>query len=117
MKLPIDVVRGTNPVLFRWRQLLETPIGMKCINHEGPLSPTVESAVADLIGVAKQLEHENVILKMQLDEVKQINQDLVASHSDQLSKLAELQRENETLASRVGCDVEDQRITRRRGRG
>lgn len=89
MKLPIDVIPGTRPVLFRWRQLLDTPIGLKCINHEGPLSPTVESAVADLIGVAKQLEHENVILKMHLDEVKQINQGLAERAASQSELLTE----------------------------
>ena len=61
MNLPIDLIPNTTPPRFRWRQVIDTPIGKKTIEHEGLLPPSVESAVAALVGITKQqvIEIEN----------------------------------------------------------
>lgn len=56
--LPIDVVPGTDLPRFRWRQVLGTPIGQRVVDHEGPLPPSVEGAVAALVALARRLEGE-----------------------------------------------------------
>ncbi len=66
MNLPIDVINNSTPPRFRWRQVLETPIGTRILDHEGPLPPTVEMAVVGLIGIAKQLALDNEELKTRL---------------------------------------------------
>ena len=65
--LPIDVIPGISP-RFRWRQTVETPIGRKVVTNEGALGlPSVEEAVARLIGMAKELQTENQELRRQLE--------------------------------------------------
>lgn len=54
IELPIDVVPGRGPPRFRWRQMVSSPVGTKWVNHEGPLPPSVEEAVAALVRLAKQ---------------------------------------------------------------
>lgn len=66
MVLPIDVVPGTNPPQFRWRQVVDTIAGKRVVNHEGALPPSVERAVETLIGVTKQLLMENAALQGQV---------------------------------------------------
>lgn len=65
--LPITVVPGTNPPVFRWQQKVSTPVGQQWVEHEGSLPPTIESAVCALIGVAKQLLYDNAMLQGQVD--------------------------------------------------
>lgn len=65
--MPIDVVPGRSPPIFRWRQTVDTPIGKKVVEHEGALPPTAECAVATLIGIAKQLILHNQMLTGTLD--------------------------------------------------
>jgi hypothetical protein len=60
MELPIDLIPDTNPPRFRWWQTSRNPANgegvlQKC---EGLLPPAIESAVAELIGVAKQLQRD-----------------------------------------------------------
>lgn len=62
MNLPIDVIPNTTPPRFHWRQVVDTPIGKKTVEHEGLLPPSLEPAVLDLIGIAKQLAAENAEL-------------------------------------------------------
>lgn len=59
MNMPIDVVPGSNPPIFRWRQTVETVSGRTTVNHEGTLAAPVESAIVALIKLAKQLAAEN----------------------------------------------------------
>ena len=66
MNLPIDVIPNSRPQKFRWRQVIDTPIGKKVIDHEGEVIPSVETALMDLIGITKQLELENARLKEQV---------------------------------------------------
>lgn len=54
--LPIDVVPGTDPPLFRWRHTVSTPAGPRTVDCGGPLPPSVEGAVRELIGRARQLQ-------------------------------------------------------------
>ena len=70
INLPIDVVPGNVPPVFRWRQLVDTPVGARTVEHEGPLPPSVEVAVKSLIGVAKQLALENKELRRRLEEAQ-----------------------------------------------
>ena len=64
VRLPIDVVVGPNRTPhFKWTQAVDTPAGKRVVEHEGPLPPTVEVAVARLIAVAKQLLMDNAALK------------------------------------------------------
>lgn len=64
MDLPIDLVStSVTPPHFRWRQVVDTPVGMRVIDHEGLLPPNIEGAVFALVGIAKQLSTENEALK------------------------------------------------------
>lgn len=58
MGLPIDLIPGTSPPRFRWRQTLTTPIGTRVVDHEGRLPLILEGAVLELIGIAKQRAKE-----------------------------------------------------------
>ena len=62
IKLPIDVMPGTNPPIFRWIQVVDTPNGWVTIDHEEALPSTVEKAVAHLIKIAKQLMTDNAVV-------------------------------------------------------
>ena len=66
VRLPIDVVPGTDPPIFKWWQVVDTIAGRDVIKHEGMLPPTVEVAVERIISVAKQSLMENVSLKGQV---------------------------------------------------
>jgi hypothetical protein len=64
MQLPIDQVDSPNGLLlFRWRQLVSSPIGETWVEHQGQLPPTVEAAVSMVIGIAKKLTAENEELR------------------------------------------------------
>lgn len=85
MNLPIDVVKHSRPMRFRWTQTIDTLLGRKTVNCEGSLQQSVEQAIADLISLAKQQAKE-------IAQLKDINQgfaDRIAKQSDQLSKNAE----------------------------
>ncbi len=56
MKLPIDVVPGTNPPKFRWGQSVNTPSGKRMVEYEGPLPPSVEEAVVELVKSTGRLQ-------------------------------------------------------------
>lgn len=66
--LPIDVVPGTNPPIFRWNQLIDRQI----IHHEGALPASVEVAVSRLISIAKQLLMDNAALHGQVDGLSKL---------------------------------------------
>lgn len=64
MILPIDLVPGTNPPCFRWRQAVTAPSGeMLMVDHEGTLPQTVEVEVAALIALAKCQQQEIASLR------------------------------------------------------
>lgn len=82
MKLPINMVPGSNPPLFRWRQVVDTPVGKRWIENEGMLPPSVEVAVASLIGIANRLALDN-------EKLRHINEELaeqVGARSEMSSK-------------------------------
>ena len=69
MNLPIDVVppgRLPAPPKFRWRQVVTTPNGPASVECEGSVVPSMERALVDLIGIARQLALENAQLKLEL---------------------------------------------------
>lgn len=63
MELPITVVPGTNPPIFRWTQTTATPIGQRKVEHEGSLPATIETELVHLIGITKQLMFDNAALR------------------------------------------------------
>lgn len=63
VRLPIDIVPGTNPPMFRWKQAVSTPNGTSVVDHEAQLPVTVEVSVQRLIRVTKQLLLENAALR------------------------------------------------------
>jgi hypothetical protein len=66
VNLPIDVLPNSSPPRFCWRQIVDTPVGSRVIEHEGMLPPNIETAVQSLIGIAKQLALENNELKVKI---------------------------------------------------
>ena len=68
MNLPIDVIpsRLPAPPKFRWRQTVTTLNGTASIECTGPVIPSMEQALVDLIKIAKQLAMENDQLKLEL---------------------------------------------------
>lgn len=77
MKLPIDVIPGTNPPKFRWNQTVDSIAGVRTVQHEGTLPPIVENAVVLLIGVAKH----TAIERDKLAAFKKWVHDYLDSHS------------------------------------
>ena len=90
IKLPIDVVPGTNPPVFHWTQLVDTFNGKQVMEYREALPPNVEVAVQRLVSVAKQLLMENAALRGQV----QGHCDRIAAQSELLSKKAEAQSSN-----------------------
>lgn len=84
--LPIDVVRGSDPPMFRWKQTISTPDGRRVVHHEGQLPCAVEVAVSRMVAIVKQLLHDNMMLRGQLkgQAVR------LASQDEQLNKKAEV---------------------------
>lgn len=85
MAIPIDVVPDTNPPKFRWRQVVDSIAGIRVVDHEGTLPPTVEVAVVGLIDMAKELMGDNAILRGQVQGMS----DRIGAQSELLSKKAE----------------------------
>lgn len=60
LRLPIDVIPGHSPTMFRWQMVVDTPDGSKrsqdCM---GALPPNIERVVEELIELAKKLRAEN----------------------------------------------------------
>lgn len=85
MNLPIELIPGTSPPKFRWRQTVTTPIGPITIDQEGLLPPAVDNAVGALITMTRQLLADNEALRKQIDgHVARI-----AAQSELLRKRAE----------------------------
>lgn len=88
IKLPIDVVAGTDPPIFKWQQVVDTLTGRQVVDHEEALPATVEVAVARLISITKQVLMDNAGLQGQVKG----HCDRIAAQSDLLSKRAEAQQ-------------------------
>ena len=85
MNLPIDVVSGTDPPIFRWKQVVDTIDGKRVVEHESSLPCTVEMAVSRLVTIAKQLLMDNAALQGQVMGMA----DRIAAQSELLGKRAE----------------------------
>ncbi len=68
MNLPIDHIQGTNPPKFKWKQTVVTLTGSHTSECEGMVQITIEKALLELIGLAKQQEKEIETLKKDLVE-------------------------------------------------
>lgn len=85
-ELPIDVVKGSRPLTFKWRQTVSTPTGMKVIEHRGSLPASVEDSVLLTIDMVKVLLRENDTLM-----------ERIAAQSELLSKKAEKVPQNKEV--------------------
>lgn len=74
IKLPIDVVPGVRPLTFHWYQTTRSLGGKRELEHVGPLPPSVEDAVSDLIELAKKQAKEIAELKSKLAGSKSLVQ-------------------------------------------
>lgn len=77
MNLPIDRILNTTPPRFRWRQVIDTPIGKKTVEHEGLVPPSMEMAVEALVMIAKQLNTKVVALTTENELLKKQVADLI----------------------------------------
>lgn len=96
MELPIDVIPNTVPPKFRWKSVVDTPNGKQVVSQEGVLPAAVERSVERLIGIVKQVLMDNATLQGQVKGLA----DRVAAQSDLLSKKAESQLAQNTLAKK-----------------
>lgn len=85
MDLPIDIIPGTDPPRFEWRQIIDTPNSREVLPMEGMMPPSVEQPLVELIKLTKSLMRERAMLQGQVQGLC----DRVAKQSDQLSKNAE----------------------------
>lgn len=60
--LPIDVVPGSRPRRFRWRQWVDSIVGPRYLDMEGVLPQGVDVAVMSLIDQIKTLCEKNAEL-------------------------------------------------------
>ena len=70
MNLPIDLVPNTDPPQFRWRQIVQTPIGTQLVEYVATLPPTVEQSVVQLIAMTQKLMAQNAELSQQIEHSK-----------------------------------------------
>ena len=82
--LPIDVVPGTDPPVFKWTQLVDSMSGKQVVEYVQTLPSNVEVAVQRMVTIVKQLLMENAGLRGQVD----------------------------ALNDRIGCPIEDKRIAK-----
>ena len=85
IRLPIDVVPGTQPPRFRWKQVVDTPAGRVAQEQEGLLPPSIERAVERLVTVAKQLWVDNVQLRGHVEGMSE----RIAAQAELLGRKAE----------------------------
>ena len=86
MNLPIDVVDpNQRPPRFRWRQTVDSIVGKRTVETEGPLPPAVEDAVLALVVLARAQAAEIAALKRQVEG----HADRIAAQSELLGKRAE----------------------------
>lgn len=58
--LPIDVVPNTAPPQFRWSQVLDGFGGKQTLQHVGSVYPSMESALIEVVAMAKRSFEESV---------------------------------------------------------
>lgn len=79
MNLPIDVIPGTNPPRFRWKQTVSTPDGTKTVECEGNVPAGVEQALVAVIALAKKSAVTLDELHMEIKDLKDENEELRAN--------------------------------------
>lgn len=71
MKLPIDIVPGTNPPQFKWSMIVDMPGGPKTIEFQECIPSYLEKAVETLIDITKQQQLELVSLREQVQSLEE----------------------------------------------
>lgn len=92
VRLPIELIPNTIPQSFLWRNTVNTPAGLVTQECRGGVPPTIEKALIDLIGIAKQTMMENASLRGQIQGMA----DRIAGQSEILSANAERVAEQPT---------------------
>jgi hypothetical protein len=114
MNLPIDIIPNTAPPKFHWRQTVNTPVGARTVEYDGELPATVEQAVVDLIGIAKQLAAENEALRLEkasLDLVERANRgEQLIEHLQ--GEVRDIKRLNDSLIAERNEAVEQLEVMR-----
>lgn len=85
MRLPIDVVAGSRPLRFKWIQRVDSVGGVRTVDYEGTLVPSVEWSICELITLCKQQAQQIKELQRIVNELT----DRVAAQSELLAKKAE----------------------------
>mgnify|MGYP001606994709 FL=1 len=85
IRLPIDVVPNTDPPIFKWRQLVDTPSGKQVVEHQQAIPATIEVAVSRMVAIVKQLLHDNAVLRGTVEGMAE----RIAAQSEFLGKKAE----------------------------
>lgn len=99
MKLPIDLVPGTNPPVFKWVQTVET-IGATAVQEcEGMLPPSCERAVEALVTTAKELLKDNAMLMGQLEAARRRTDQLDREAQQRVAAAAPLKPTNTTTTT------------------
>jgi hypothetical protein len=70
-KLPIYLVPGTLPRRFRWKNLTDTINGVRVQDCEGPVQPSIEGALTDLVALAKRQVTELKSLRAEVLSLKE----------------------------------------------
>lgn len=91
VELPIERVPNTSPPRFRWRQHVEALGGARMVEHEGTVPPTLESALIQLIVLAKQQARD-------IDNLQRM--------AEELTKQVALQKMAEELPKQVALQTE-----------
>ena len=68
--LPIDIVPGYNPPVFKLKQVVDTLNGKQVREHQDAMPVTIEVAMTRLISVTKQLLMENASLHGEIKSLK-----------------------------------------------
>lgn len=66
VKLPIDVIPGSDPPRFAWRRIIDTAGSREVIEMDGMVPVSIEKSLADLVQLTKRLARENASLRGQL---------------------------------------------------
>lgn len=90
MRLPIDLIPNTSPPRFRWRQVVNTPLGRQSVEQEGAVSASIEVALQELIVMTRTLLRENAELQgtVAAHEAKQEAPALPATPADTVQPAA-----------------------------
>ena len=113
-KLPIEV--SSRPGCFLWRQEIDTLGGKRTVDHEGPVTPSVDTALRELIKETKALQAFKDWVHAYLDVHGVPKEFPDGKHTREGCRVGDRMEhvfaELEGLRDRVGCAVEDARVVK-----